>query len=224
MRDTQYNYKLGKGCGLIEETLALLSVFEEGMTKDDLANYVHQYDTLSKCTEQRSRDIVRIVFFSRFMRRNPKVVLWLKAIREKGLMLSQFKQLLMLYCARDNAVFYDYLVMQFYELTKQEKTMVPKEHSIDFVKHIVNSGEVSWGETLQRRLSSYIKALLIDFELSDKKGNILPFEAANFTILYLMHELHFEGLSDSAIWNHEDWQLFGLDKYEVRDRILHVID
>ena len=220
MRDTQYNYKLGKGCGLIDETLALLSVYQEGMTKDELANYVHQYDILSRCTEQRSKDIVRIVFFSRFMRRNPKVVQWLKDIRDKGLMLSQFKQLLMLYCARDNAVFYDYLIMQFHELRRQQKTIVPKEHSIQFVKQIADSGSVSWGESIQLRLSRCIRSLLFEFELTDKKGNILPYEVANFTVLYLMHELHFSGFSDVAIWNHEDWQLFGLDKYEVQERIL----
>lgn len=220
MRDTQYNYKLAKGCGLIDETLALLSVYQEGMTKDELANYVHQYDILSRCTEHRSNDIVRIVFFSRFMRRNPKVVLWLKNIRDMGLMLSQFKQLLMLYCACDNAVFYDYLCMQFHELKRQQKTIVPKEHSIQFVKQIADSGCVSWGEPIQKRLASYLRSLLFEFELTDKKGNILPYEVANFTVLYLMHELHFAGLSDVAIWNHEDWQLFGLDKYQVQERIL----
>lgn len=84
IRDTQYNYKLAKGCGLMEETLALLSVYQEGMTKDELAEYVHQHNILSKCTAQRSQDIVKIVFYSRFMRRNPNVAYWLKTIREKG--------------------------------------------------------------------------------------------------------------------------------------------
>ena len=37
-----------------------------------------------------------------------------------------------------------------------------------------------------------------------------------------MHELHFEGLSDVAVWNHEDWQLFGLDKYQVGERIMEL--
>ena len=32
--------------------------------------------------------------------------------------------------------------------------------------------------------------------------------------------VNFEGLSDVAVWNHEDWQLFGLDKYTLRDRIM----
>lgn len=218
-RDTQYNYKLGKGCGLIEETLALLSVYQKGMTKDELAEYVHQYNTLSRSTEKRSQDIVRIVFYSRFMRRNPDVVYWLKTIREKGLMLAQFNQLLMLYCARDNAVFYDYLIQEV-NILREEHKPIPKDCSVNFVKNIAESGDVKWGEKMQNRLASYLKTLTVEFNFTDKKGNILPYDMANFTVLYLMHELHFAGLSDVAIWNHEDWQLFGLDKYGVQEKIM----
>lgn len=53
MRNTQYNCKLGKGCGLIEETLSLLEIYQDGMTIDALLEYVHQSNTLSKCTELR---------------------------------------------------------------------------------------------------------------------------------------------------------------------------
>jgi TPR repeat protein len=221
-RDTQYNYKLGKGCGLIEETLALLSVYQKGMTKDELAGYVHQYNTLSRSTEKRSQDIVRIVFYSRFMRRNPDVAFWLKTIREKGLMLAQFNQLLMLYCARDNAVFYDYVMQEINVLREEQKAIIPKDNSINYVKKIAETGDVKWGEKIQNRLASYLKTLLVEFNFADKKGTILPFDIANFTVLYLMHELHFAGLSDVAIWNHEDWQLFGLDKYKVLEKIMEM--
>lgn len=219
-RDTQYNYKLGKGCGLIEETLALLSVYQKGMTKDELAEYVHQYNTLSRSTDKRSQDIVRIVFYSRYMRRNPDVAWWLKTIREKGLMLTQFNQLLLLYCARDNAVFYDYLTQEFNALKAEQKPLVPKDHSVKFIKGIAESGDVRWGEKIQNRLASYLRTLLTEFNFTDKKGAILPFEISNFAVLYLMHELHFAGLSDVAIWNHEDWQLFGLDKYGVQEKVM----
>lgn len=220
IRDTQYNYKLGKGCGLIEETLALLSVYQKGMTKDELAEYVHQYNTLSKSTAKRSQDIVRIIFYSRFMRRNPDVAYWLKAIREKGLMLAKFNQLLMLYCARDNAIFYDYLIQELNFLKEEQKPIVPKDNSVNYVKKIAESGNVQWGEIIQKRLASYLKTLLVEFNFTDKKGTILPYDISNFTILYMLHELHFEGLSDVAIWNHEDWKLFGLDKYGVLEKIM----
>jgi hypothetical protein len=39
---------------------------------------------------------------------------------------------------------------------------------------------------------------------------------------YLMHELHFRGLSDMAIWHHEDWSLYGLDKYQVQEKIMEL--
>lgn len=60
MRNTQYNCKLGKGCGLIEETLSLLEIYQDGMTIDALLEYVHQSNTLSKCTELRTKDIVKL--------------------------------------------------------------------------------------------------------------------------------------------------------------------
>lgn len=110
MRNTQYNCKLGKGCGLIEETLSLLEIYQDGMTIDALLEYVHQSNTLSKCTELRTKDIVKLVFYPRLMSRNPKVPIWLKEIRSKGLLLHHFKQLLLLYCARENAVIYDYII------------------------------------------------------------------------------------------------------------------
>ena len=220
MRDTQYNYKLGKGCGLVDETLTLLSVYQQGMTKDELYNYVHQINALSKCTEIRSRDIVKQVFFPRFVQRNANVPLWLKLIREKGVMLPQFKQLLMLYCARENAIMYDYIKEAFNELRLNNESKVDSNKIRGFVDNIVRTGKADWGETTCVRQVRNLRGVLMDFDMIDSKYNILPYDIANFTVLYLMHELHFEGLSDVAIWNHEDWQLFGLDKYQVQERIM----
>ena len=220
MRDKVYNYKLAKGAGLIDETLSLLSIFEKGMTKEYLAQIVHDTNILSKCTDKRSMDIVKIVFYPRYMKRNPNVPFWLTSIREKGLMLPQFKQLLMLYSMRDNAVVYDYVQKELNELKTMSKTSIPKDSVINFAKGLVEHNLASWGEPVIKRLAASLKCMLSDFDLIDKRGNILPYEASNFTILYLMHELHFAGLSDVAIWNHEDWQLFGLDKYQLQDRIM----
>lgn len=220
MRNKQYTIQLGKGCGLIEETLALLSICDEGTTKESLAEYVRANNYLDKCSDRRRMDIVRIVFYPRFMKRNPKVALWLKDIRQRGLMLPQFKQLLMIYCARENAVMYDYITERLNEYRATQQPMLPADSIKGFVSGLVNNGQAQWSESIQQRNASYIKAVLVDFDMVNRKGEILPYEASAFTILYLMHELHFQGLSDAAIWNHEDWQLFGLDKYQVRDRIL----
>ena len=67
-----------------------------------------------------------------------------------------------------------------------------------------------------------MRGTLVDFNVIDLNGNILSFEANDFTVLYLMHELHFGGLSDMAIWEHEDWGLFNMDKYDVLQRIMNL--
>lgn len=220
MRNTQYNYRLGKGCGLIDETLTLLYVYEDGMSKDVLYGIVQQSNVLGKCTELRSRDIVKLVFYSRFVSSNPRVPLWLRRIREKGMMLTHFKQLLLLYCARENAIMYDYIKGPFNEHRRNKSPKIDTKEIRAYVDNIVESGQANWGESTCKKQVICIKSVLYDFDMTDKRGCVLPYDIANFTVLYLMHELHFEGLSDVAIWNHEDWQLFGLDKYQVQERIM----
>lgn len=220
IRNTKYTIALAKGCGLIEETLTLLSVCDEHTTRESLAQCVHEQNLLSRCSDMRSMDIVKLVFYPRFMKHEPHVMLWLGAIRKKGLLLSQFKQLLMLYCARENAVMYDFIVNDLNVLRVNQTQKLERDRITMFIKGIVDEGKAKWGESIQKRQASYIKAVLVDFGFVARNGDIMPYEISNFVLLYLMHELHFAGLSDMAIWNHEDWQLFGLDKYTLLDRIM----
>lgn len=220
MRETIYNSNLAKGCGVVEETLTLLSLCDESTTKKSLIEVVRRGNALARCTDKRSVDIVNLVFYPRFMRHNSRTVIWLKNIREKGVMLPLFKQLLMLYCARENAVMYDYILNTLNRVRVKGEDKLESSSFTWFVNGIVESGQATWSESIQKKVASYIKSVLVDFDFIDKRGNILPYEASCFTILYLMHELHFAGLSDMAIWNHEDWQLFGLDKYQLQDRIM----
>lgn len=219
-RNTKYTYALGKGCGLVEETLSLLSICDETTTKESLAQYVHDCNFLAKCSDLRSMDIVKLVFYPRFMKHNPKVACWLRTIREQGLLLSRFKQLLMIYCARENAIMYDFILSQFNDLRENNVQRLEKKVLTDFVDGIVEQGLAKWGDAAKRRQCTYIKSALVDFDMLTTRGEILPYNIDNFTVLYLMHELHFAGLSDMAIWNHEDWRLFGLDRYAVQQRIL----
>lgn len=220
MRNTKYTIALGKGCGLIEETLALLAVCNEHTTKESLLQYVREFNPLSRCSDMRSMDIVRRVFYPRYMKRNPQVVRWLHTIRQKGVLLSQFKQLLMLYSARENAVMYDFIICRLNVLRANHSPKLQLEDVAKFVKDIVDEGKAEWGECVQKKQASSIKTILADFDMVARNGDILPYEISNFALLYLMHELHFAGLSDMAIWNHEDWQLFGLDKYSLLQRIM----
>lgn len=133
-RNTKYTIALAKGCGLIEETLTLLSVCDEHTTRESLAQCVHEQNLLSRCSDMRSMDIVKLVFYPRFMKHEPHVMLWLGAIRKKGLLLSQFKQLLMLYCARENAVMYDFIVNELNVLRVNQTQKLERDRITMFIK------------------------------------------------------------------------------------------
>ena len=113
-----------------------------------------------------------------------------------------------------------YQVNELNVLRVNQTQKLERDRITMFIKGIVDEGKAKWGESIQKRQASYIKAVLVDFGFVARNGDIMPYEISNFVLLYLMHELHFAGLSDMAIWNHEDWLLFGLDKYTLRDRIM----
>lgn len=220
MRNTRYTLQLTQGQGMINETLLLLPIYQENMSKENFLEYIRVHDTLSCQTDRRLKNIVFEVFYPRYMKNNPKLPLWLSRIRNNGLPLKQFNQLLMIYCAKEHAVFFDTVVRILNPLKNDGVGILSNVAIPNFVTQIVESGQASWSESTRKRNASYIRSILIDFEFIDKKGNILPYTPADFTILYLMHEQHFAGLSDMAIWDMEEWQLFNLDRHQVLARIM----
>ena len=221
-RNTLYSTQLAKGTGMINETLAILKVFTPGMTKEDLCKFVIESNYLSTSTETRARDIINRVFYNRFMLANPLVPVWLRTIREKGLMVQQMAQLFYIYCARENAVLYDFVLQIMNPAQESGRTCFTRQEFTDFMHAIVSRGEASWTEAMQKKNGGYVRSTLIDFGLLDELNSIIPYDLDDFTVLYLMHELHFAGLSDMAIWDYEDWQLFNLNKYDVLVRIMNL--
>lgn len=220
MRNTKYTLQLTQGTGMINETLILLSVFQEGMTKEILLSYVKDNDTLSCQTERRLRNIIYEVFYPRYMKNNSNVPMWLSKIRKQGLPLKQFTQLLMIYCARESAVFYDGIVQIINKAKQSGSNSIDVDALPLYMLSLVENGIVTWSDYMQKKNSGKVRTMLQNFELIDKKGTILPYEPSDFTILYLMHEQHFAGLSDMAIWDMEEWQLFNLDRHQVLARIM----
>lgn len=219
-RNTLYSTQLAKGAGMINETLAILKVYTPGMTKEALCKFVIDSNYLSTSTETRAKDIINRVFYYRYMASNPSVPAWLKMIREKGLMVSQMSQLFYIYCARENAVLYDF-VIEVLNLAKESgRSSLTRQEFTDFMHGIVERGEASWSEIMQKKGGGYIRSTLIDYGLLDESNYIQPYDIEDFTVLYLMHELHFAGLSDMAIWDHEDWHLFNMNKYDVLAKIM----
>ena len=220
MRNPKYTTQLTHGTGMINETLSLLSIYQESMNKDALIKCVKENDCLPCKTENRLVHIIYDVFFQRFMKVNAKVPLWLKLIRERGLSLKHFTQLLMVYCARENAVFFDAVTQVLNSYKSEDLHIVDRDAFTKYVESLVKEGKAKWSESVQKRNASYVRSCFIDYEVINRKGEILPYEVNDFTILYFMHEQHFVGLSDMAIWEMEEWRLFNLTRHQVLERIM----
>ena len=74
-----------------------------------------------------------------------------------------------------------------------------------------------------QRVTSYLIGCCTDYGLLGRRTlsarAIVPFRIESTTAAYLAHDLHFAGVGDNALLTHEDWQLFGLAREDVRDEI-----
>ena len=220
MRNLKYTTQLTQGTGIVDETLALLSIYEENMDKMRLFEVARDKDILSFNTERRLKNLVTEAFYPRFVKPNPNIPLWLYRARKRGLSLDEIKQLFMVYCARENAVFFDGVTKVLNEVKAKGESVLQPSTMLDFVKMIIDSGQASWSEIIQKRNSSYVRSTMFDFDMIDRRGNILPYEISDFALMYLMYEAHFDGQSDMSIWNMEEWQLFNLSSNDVLERIM----
>ena len=207
---------------MINETLLLLELCEEGITKETLLSQVINSNILSTSSETRAKDIVKTVFYNRFMKDNPKVCHGLRRVRSRGLSVNHLSQLLYIFCARQNDILRDYIETELNPASESFIDTLPKDTFVKYVKQLAENNLVDWSEASIKKNASYIKACLCDFQIIDNNNRILKPEINDFTALFLMYELHFSGLSDMAIWNHEDWKLFNLNKSDVLRIILEL--
>lgn len=218
--NTNLTAQFAQGASLINETLVLLPAYKENMTRRQFSKYVIENGLMPSCTERRITNVVEEVFFKRFVERNPSLPKWLAAIREKGLLLEEFRQILMVYCARDIAIYYNFIIEALNPCRGSGTEEFNKTEAGSYLERLQKEGKINWKETVHKKISSSLNTALKNFDQVSSKGKILECRPSDFTILYFIHELHFAGLSDVAIVNDTDWQLFNLSKEDVITRIM----
>ncbi len=217
---TNLTAQFAQGASLINETLVLLPAYQEGMTRRQFSKHVIENGLMPSCTERRITNVVEEVFFKRFVERNPALPKWLATIRERGLLLEEFRQILMVYCARDMALYYNFITDVLNPLRQQGCDSMDKSYAIDYLVKLQEEGKIYWKETVHKKISSSLNTALKNFDQVSSKGKILEYRPSDFTFLYFLHELHFSVLSDSAIVKDTDWQLFGMTREDVISRIM----
>lgn len=218
-----YTTQLQAGLGLLEETRQLLQVYQPGMSASQLYEAALASGRFPLVTARRLRNIVVECFAPRYMR-DPYVAARLKSLVDH-FTTAELNQLLFIYTARANLVLADFVREVYWARYSAGRNDLQLEDARTFVTNSVREGKTQkpWSETTIKRVSSYLMGCCADYGLLTTTGRnqrsiaayrILPKVAA-----YLAYDLKFSGLGDNQIVSSSDWDLFGLERTDVRDQL-----
>ena len=216
-----YNTNLSKAQGLVPETIAVLSLWEPGMSATDLLERVNSTGILGKATATRMRDIVMRGFAQRYLCNQGVPAEILKSLVSNQVDKGLLHQILLIYTARHNPVFHDFVTSVYWRKVAMGASALSTADARDFVERAVVSGKVQppWAESLRVRVARYLLGTLEDFRMVQANRNgtrrINPPSLLPGTAVFLCHDLHFQGIDTNRIPFHADWGLFGINPTEV---------
>lgn len=220
---TYYTTQLSAGLGLIQETRALLQVFQPGMNSSQLFESALASGGFPLITARRLRNIISECFAPRYLR-DPSVANRLKLLSER-FTAAELSQLFFLYTARANPLLADFIKNVYWARYSAGRSDLQLEDARTFIADAVHEGKTQkpWSDTTIKRNASYLIGCCADYGLLTTTGRsqrsiaayrILPKIAA-----YLAYELKLSGLGDNHIVSSADWALFGLEPADVRDQL-----
>lgn len=211
-----YNIDLCKGTGMFQETLLLLEKYKPETSKDLFIKDVFNSNILVKSSEKRIKDIINNVFYKRFVINDKYLPVYLLQLHRYNVGLDQLIQIMLIYIAKSNRIFFDF-VTNIYWSKCREISNVNANDAMQFINEAIKDGRIAlpWSDGTKKRVASYIIATLIDIKFLDKKNNCIPVFLSDKTANFIAHDLHFNGYSDEAIANAEEWGLFGYNRYDV---------
>jgi len=215
-----YTTKLGAGQGIVNETCALLDLWEQGIDANTLNQIALKSGQFQKRTARRIRNLVIEGFAHRYLNKDGTPAVYLKSLKTI-LSGNEFTQLLFLYTCRAHTILYDFIIQVYWNAYSSARDSISIEETREFVVRANQDGKTSspWSDMMIIKVSSYLNGTCADFGLLDqgKKGirKILPFRIESRVFVFLAYELHFSGLGDNSVLSHPDWALFGIDRADV---------
>jgi hypothetical protein len=134
-------------------------------------------------------------------------------------------QLMFVFTCRANPIFGDFVREIYWTRYVSGYTHISNEDARAFVERAIDGGKTvkPWSENTVKRVSAYLTGCCADYKMLEQgvrsSRRILSFHILPITAAYLAYELHFSGIGDSALLNHEDWRLFGLAREDVLGEI-----
>lgn len=224
MERVPYTTQLQAGLGLVNETRALLELWSPGMSASQLHDIALKSGRFPEITARRLRNIVSECFAPRYLTADAEPALHLKKL-SADLPASELIQLMLVFTSRANPILGDFIRDVYWARYAGGYQEISSEDARAFVERGIDDGKTSkrWSESTIRRVSAYLTGCCADYGLLERglrsNRRILPFRISSTTSAYLAYELHFRGIGDNAVLNHDDWKLFGLERDDVLEEM-----
>ena len=220
-----YTTQLQAGLGMVRETTSLLRLWEPGDTTVTLAEKAISQGVFSRNTARRTVNIVREMFAPRYLRDGAKPAPGLKLLVEANAPLADLTQIFFLHTARAQAIFADFVTDIYWPRYMAGATRLTRSEAQTFIQRALDTGHMQkrWTASSIRRVSGYLLGCCADFGLVRDSGRterpISRFSIRPAVALYLVHDLHFSGLSDFALTRRPEWRWFGLEPHEAINQL-----
>ncbi|MDZ7854169.1 MAG: BrxA family protein [Halomonas sp.] len=217
-----YTTQLQAGLGLVEETQRLFELYEPGMRSPQLFAKALESGQFPLVSARRLDNIVRECFAPRYLR-HPGVAEALKRLLPQ-LERDERLQVMLLHTARANTILADFIREVFWPRYSSGRDSVNRDDALQFVFEAVGEGKTQkpWSPSTISRVAGYLLSTCADFGLIEARRSgarrLYSVRLASRVAAYLAYDLKFQGLGDNQVLNHPDWQLFGLERSDVREQ------
>lgn len=218
-----YTSRAIKATGLLEETRALLRAWRMGETSADFRRRAREEGLLGKATASRTDDVVGHAFSPRFLLPSRPPAAHLKKLLEALGSGPWFRDLSLLYAARADVVLHEAVTVYAAERLSTGRPYADTSSFVEFLHRQEAAGRMEhpWSPSVKASVARHILRQLTDFGHAGppRRGarELWPYEPTRLGVAWLAYDLHFAGLTDSAVVAHEDWALWNLREGQVRE-------
>ena len=222
--DRRYTIALCKGAALVDETRTLVQHWTPGEEIGEFVDRVLRANVLARATAYRTKDIVRRVFARRFLVPTDAPARRLKKLMDNSLPRKLFSEVILLYAARADRLLYDFTTEVYWAACRRRRSLLSRDDVMAFIAEATDEGRIeeAWSFKVEVKIARAVLTTLRDigFLREQRRGyrEIVAYYLSDEGVAYLAYDLHGAGLSDSAMCEHPDWRLFGLDRGRVVER------
>jgi hypothetical protein len=218
--EAPFTTQLQAGLGLIAETARLLDLWRPGVSGQHLLRVALKSGAFPTISARRLRNVVIEAFGPRYLVDDARPARVLKILLGR-VPQQDFYQMLFCYTCRANPVLAEFVREVYWQRYAAGGLAVTRNEARSFIRRAIDQGRTSkrWSKSTVIRVSNYLLGICADYGLlgpirADAR-TIIPFRITPITAFILAYDLHFRGVSDSAILHHPDWGLFGLEPPDV---------